>query len=250
MNRDDAVRKVGALMRLHADDRGSAEERQSALEQATKLRLKFGISDHALELELASEEMGDTEFFGHLLFFYGRNIAPHVEAIRAEIAAAIAKMDKLDPLNKAETYSKLYRELRDITEGSSWAASGIGFKPKRDAAVKALYQQVAYQYAASHDNRDRGLHFDRMMHEWARDRTASACDIRKDTVERIVRVFEKDFYKREAAEIAARVCEACGLDGNDDRQWCQLYDYEDGKPGRYLHPVCREVEEKANASNP
>lgn len=245
MNRDDAVRKVAALMRLHADERGSADERQSALEQAAKMRLKFGISDHALELELAAENMDDTEFFGHLLFFYGRHIAPHVEAIRAEIAAAIVKMDKLDPLNKAETYSKLYRELRDTTEGSTWASSSIGFKPKRDAAVKAYYKQVAYEYAANHEGMS-GFHRERMQHEWARDRTASACDLRKDVVERIVGISEKSLWLKEARSM---VCSACGLDGNEKRQVCELYDGDDGDgTGRvWMHPACHE--EKANASN-
>lgn len=241
MNRDDAVRKVGALMRLHADERGNEAERANALRQATALRLKFGISDHALELELAAAELDEeTEFFGHKLFFYSRNIAPHVDAIRAEIAGALAKADQLDPLNRAETYCRLYRDLRDIVEGATWASHSTALKTKRDAAVKAYYQQVAYEYAASHDSSS-GFYFERMQHEWARDRTASVCDLRKDAVERIVGITEKSMWLKEAR---ANVCSACGLDGNEKRQVCELYDGDDGDgTGRvWMHPACKEKE--------
>jgi hypothetical protein len=176
-DRSDALRKVQGLMALAAPTSGASDEEKAAAERkAIALRLKHGISDHMLELAQASADMDGTEFFGHLLFFYGQHLAAHVEAIRAEIAAALTKVDKLDPLNRAEMYCKLYRELRDTVEGATWASSDIGLKPKRDAAVKALYQQIAYEYAASRDHSDRdSFGFERMQHEWARDRTASAC---------------------------------------------------------------------------
>jgi hypothetical protein len=244
-DRSDALRKVQGLMALAAPTSGASDEEKAAAERkAIALRLKHGISDHMLELAQASADMDGTEFFGHLLFFYGQHLAAHVEAIRAEIAAALTKVDKLDPLNRAEMYCKLYRELRDTVEGATWASSDIGLKPKRDAAVKALYQQIAYEYAASRDHSDRdSFGFERMQHEWARDRTASACDLRKDVVERIVGVSEKSIWRK---ELRSYVCERCGLDGNEKRETCDLFDVDGER--KWLHPACHTATEATDGA--
>jgi hypothetical protein len=109
-------------------------------------------------------------------------------------------------------------------------------KERRDKVVKDFYQLVAYNYAAERN----GDVSETMQHTWARDRTASACDLRKDVVERIVGISEHELLIKAHRTL---VCEKCGKDGNEGRQMCDLYEIDGER--QWMHPDCAPEEAKA-----
>lgn len=230
-DQEDVRRKVQGLMRLAADEGNNEHERAAAEQKAIALRLKHGISDDDLA---GLEEDDEFIFFGHRMFFFVRHIQPHLIRIKDEIDRALAKADALDLLNKATTYSRVYKEIRQMVEGSYYTGQ---LKARRDVVVKEYYQSVADDYATDHGGDVSAT----MQHEWARDRTASACDLRKDTVERIVGITSQAIWMKEMRSI---VCERCGLDGNEKRQVCDLYEVDGERIWR--HPACHEEAEASS----
>jgi hypothetical protein len=82
--RADTIRRIRSLRALAASS--NEHEAQLAATMAERLIAQYQIGDDELE-EAEQEEM---VFFGHKLFFFSKQIKPHLLAMKAEIAAAKA----------------------------------------------------------------------------------------------------------------------------------------------------------------
>jgi len=192
MNKDDALRKVIALYTL-ANGGTSEGEASAARSKADKLRLKFGISDADMEFEQEPE----IEFFGVKFMFYAKRIAPLMDGIRANVKSALKRANDEDSRNRLDVIVHLLGDMKYQVELITKA---------RDEAVKEAYKEKIAEYVA------RGFAADD-PHAHSMSVSMIKGDLRKDTVERIVGVFENVLYRKQAEEYLANEKDRDGLDG-------------------------------------
>jgi len=192
MDKAQAVAKVLQMKKI-AERTNHDGERENAEAQMIKLRLAHGISNDDLAGAVAEEEQDSFSLFGARLF--SRTTDKEKDAIRAAVDAALAKLEKLDPLNRSKDTARFFKFISDLTDDYS------KLKRARDQAVKAYFdfevdQRAHWEVYETRNGRvvprpptpeevaETKASYSTL--EFARDRAATWSDLRKDHVERIV----------------------------------------------------------------
>lgn len=197
MIKSEAMAKV---LDMHALAEGDTTmgEAAAAIEQAIKLRLKFGISDGELELAKAARDLNN-EGMVNTLFFHSRVIAGHLANIEGEMQAVLDEMDRLPLADRLSYYCQFYRDMRARIDSRAVNAR-YGFRAlalRRDDVVREYYRQELLAYY------EQGFRDKVMAHEHARSYTSIHSDLDKATVERIVGISEKNLMQEAWQELQA-----------------------------------------------
>lgn len=176
MKRDAALRKVVTLMKLAAST--SAEEADSARIKALDLRVKYGISETDVAPEFDTEP--EFVFFGVRFGFYAKQIQPAVSSAREYVEIALRRIGE----GHVDELVHLHKDMKNVLALVEEA---------RDAAIKQTYQseidgliENGWEANSAH------------THRIAVGRVKG--DLRRDTIERIVGVFEKSLWKARVVE--------------------------------------------------
>lgn len=172
MNRDDALRKVKALLATAAEGGPQADAFQA---KAIELRLRHGISDD----DLVESEIEDLVIFGHRLFLYARHVRPIIDKAHASLAEAIKLIgEEVDSVELLERLRKdLLAEVEHVTEA-------------RNEGIRRSYNKLRQSMWPEWDDESDGPHAHRMAVQWIKG------DMRKDVVERILGVSEDSIWKQ------------------------------------------------------
>ena len=223
-DRADIIRKIRSLRSLGTSS--NEHEAKAANEMADTLVERYKVTDE----ELFVAEEAEVVLFGHKLFFFSRVIEPHFLAIKAEVAAMVAKLHKETTHERAAHLTRMTKKLKD---------QGVALEKERNLAVKALYAEAIAEEIKMRKEFgyiDEGdLTQEPHIHKRGLFAVNLATDLRNDHIERIVGVSEAKLWEKLYRN---NVCVACGLDGKEGREVPGYF----GKLGdrHWMHPSCAE----------